>query len=162
MDDTPNAVDQSGTCALEANTCVDDILDLGDLPDMVENYMDYSPETCQNSFTLGQVAIMRGVLEIHRIDLVTDNPALGIQNNRYTASLFDIYPNPTSDQFTLSFGEDGLNKTVKVYAETGQLVLVENVPAGTTTFTIEAFKKGMYIVEISSDEAVETKRLVVL
>ncbi len=162
VDDTPNAVDQSGSCALEANTCVDDIAGLGDLPDMVENYMDYSPETCQNSFTLGQVAIMRGVLEVQRIDLVTDNPALGIRNDTRMESNFAIYPNPANDQFTLSFAANDLSKTVKVYTETGQLVLTEKIQAGTSSLTIDLLKKGMYVVEISSDETIETKRLVVL
>ena len=162
VDDTPNAVDQSGSCALAANTCVDDILDLGDLPDMVENYMDYSPETCQNSFTLGQVAIMRGVLEIQRFDLVNDNPALGLKNNQVTVSSFDIYPNPAKNQVTLAFDPNGSNRTVKVYTETGQLVWIENLQDGASTLMLDLLQKGIYLVELSSDEAIETKRLIVL
>jgi hypothetical protein len=162
VDDTPNAVDQSGSCALAANTCVDDILDLGDLPDMVENYMDYTPETCQNSFTLGQVEIMRGVLEIQRFDLVNDNPALGLKNNQVTVSSFDIYPNPAKNQVTLSFDSKGSNRTVKVYSETGQLVWTENLQDGVSTLMLDLLQKGIYLVELSSDEAIQTKRLIVL
>ena len=34
----------------------------GDLPDMIENFMDYATESCMNTFTQGQVNIMRGVV----------------------------------------------------------------------------------------------------
>ena len=62
IDDTPNADAQSNSdCDITKNTCVDNIQGV-DLPDMVENYMDYSAETCQNSFTQGQVDLMHGVL----------------------------------------------------------------------------------------------------
>lgn len=162
VDDTPNAVDQSGSCDLIKNTCLDDIDVLGDLPDMVENYMDYSPETCQNSFTLGQVAIMRGVLEIQRYDLVNDNPALALKKTDLLVETFQVYPNPTNDHVTILFPHGHENRLVKVYSETGQLILSENVQPGTVSFSIDQLEKGLYLIELTSDERVETKRLIVL
>jgi hypothetical protein len=65
--DTPKANTQSSfDCNLNRNTCTDTPTDV---PDMVENFMDYSAETCMNSFTNGQIALMRSVLAGVRADL---------------------------------------------------------------------------------------------
>jgi len=81
--DTPNASDQAGyVCDFNKNTCDgDNFGSLDDLPDMVENYMDYSPGACQNLFTHGQINIMRTVLEISRTGLINSEPNLKIDNN---------------------------------------------------------------------------------
>jgi hypothetical protein len=94
IDDTPNAAAQSDfDCDATKNTCVDNIQGI-DLPDMVENYMDYSDETCQNTFTQGQVDLMRSVLENQRIDLIENNPA-GIESYEIPVA---IYPNPVQNK----------------------------------------------------------------
>lgn len=61
--DTPNQRYQSSYCQLGQNTCNDAV---GDLPDMVENYMDYSAHTCQNMFTKQQVGVMREAIIQYR------------------------------------------------------------------------------------------------
>jgi len=56
--DTPNAgTDNSGCPSPPPNTCPGDTL-----PDMIENYMDYTDDACMNLFTVDQVARMRTVL----------------------------------------------------------------------------------------------------
>lgn len=164
VDDTPNAEDQSGSCDLEKNTCVDDIADLGDLPDMVENYMDYSPETCQNSFTLGQVGIMRGVLEIERYDLVNDNPALSINTNIANESNFRLYPNPSKGTVQLTYFNAVENQSaqVDVISETGQTIQTVSLPIGTQSTTIDGLSKGIYFVRFSNEEGIKTEKLVIL
>ena len=47
-------------CDTSQNTC--GAGNPNDLPDMIENYMDYSTESCMNTFTQGQSQVMRGVL----------------------------------------------------------------------------------------------------
>ena len=86
--DTPNAADQAGyICDLNKNTCNND--DFGsnpeDLPDMVENYMDYSPDACLNMFTNGQINVMRNILEISRPNLINESTTL----NNHQSSLTD-------------------------------------------------------------------------
>ena len=84
--DTPNASDQAGyVCDFTKNTCSgDDFGSIDDLPDMVENYMDYSPGACQNLFTNGQINIMRTVLEISRTGLINTEPSLNLDHNILT------------------------------------------------------------------------------
>jgi PKD repeat protein len=49
--DTPPVVSASDGCNKTQNTCTNDV---PDLPDMLENYMDYSNDNCMNTFTLDQ------------------------------------------------------------------------------------------------------------
>ena len=57
IDDTPNAQSASNyNCNFNQNSCVDPN---GNPPDMVENFMDYSGDPCQNMFTNQQVLRMR-------------------------------------------------------------------------------------------------------
>ncbi len=159
IDDTPNAADQSNQdCNFAANTCTDAIGALGDLPDMVENYMDYSAETCQNSFTLGQVDLMRGVLEVERFDLINNNPAVGIQDEKPAAD-FTIYPNPSKGDFNLVNLPSG-NKEITVFGETGQVI--RSISSDASTIELNGLSQGLYYVSIKTGTNVITKKLVVL
>lgn len=57
--DTPPVASASFGCNLNRNSCNNDS---PDLPDMIENYMDYADDICQNAFTIGQKSVMRSVL----------------------------------------------------------------------------------------------------
>ncbi|MDX2001904.1 MAG: M43 family zinc metalloprotease [Chitinophagales bacterium] len=75
IDDTPNCKDNAAqSCNLNKNTCTDPV---GDTPDMIENYMDYSDERCMNMFSEGQIAIMRSTLATLRTQL----PNIGSDND---------------------------------------------------------------------------------
>ncbi|EMR04320.1 zinc-dependent metalloproteinase lipoprotein, family [Cesiribacter andamanensis AMV16] len=58
--DTPAAAASNSGCNLTANSCNSN--QAGDLPDMVENYMDYSNDGCMNAFTAGQKARTQAVM----------------------------------------------------------------------------------------------------
>lgn len=70
--DTPNSCRANFGCIPYINSCGEGTPD--DLPDMNENYMDYSNDACQNAFTLGQKARMRTVLSFggYRYGLAND------------------------------------------------------------------------------------------
>ena len=68
IEDTPNQEAASSfTCNFNQDSCSDGA---NDLPDMVENYMDYSNDQCMNMFTNIQIDVMRAILEIARPGLV--------------------------------------------------------------------------------------------
>lgn len=159
IDDTPNAVDQSNQdCNTTNNTCTDNIGVLGDLPDMVENYMDYSAETCQNSFTLGQVDMMRSILENYRFDLINGNPALAV--NTLEAPRFSVYPNPSNGQFLISGLPADATSRIRVFDEQGQLIYQEDLFVSQAELSLP--EGGVYFVSIITGESVEVKRVVVL
>ena len=79
-DTLPDSRASPGICNLQDNSCGSDINDpspmnpyrpiasggLGDVVDMVQNYMDYSDKSCQSYFTAGQVDRMIDAIETFR------------------------------------------------------------------------------------------------
>jgi hypothetical protein len=67
VDDTPNAAQPYAAHGFCQDTIVNSCDDgEGDLPDMFENYMDYSTDECNTMFTIGQSDVMRFVLSDYR------------------------------------------------------------------------------------------------
>lgn len=96
MDDTPRARRASNGCNKGVNSCAETIGD--QFPDMLENYMDYSSDLCQNMFTHEQVAQMRANLRMFRSGIYEEQvkvdsvPEAGILLDNTT-----VYPNPVVD-----------------------------------------------------------------
>lgn len=66
--DTPTSLTPNDGCPVGVDSCVDDLL-----PDMIENYMDYTDDACLNIFTLNQKDRMQAVLlnSPRRLSLIT-------------------------------------------------------------------------------------------
>lgn len=121
MEDTPNQGAETGFgCDKNNNTCIDA---QNDLPDMIENYMDYSDERCQNIFTKDQVSHMRKVLFNQRNGLIEGQvSAYDITEN---LSL-KIIPNPVSEQSHVYFGEVKTG-TIQLLDAVGKVVFSQNI-----------------------------------
>lgn len=156
IDDTPNADAESNfDCDDTKNTCVDNILGV-DLPDMIENFMDYSADDCQNSFTQGQGDLMIGVLENERYDLVHNNPA---SINELDVTYLNVFPNPASSAITLTHKNNiseiqltGLYGNViqsSISVESGSVISLENQSA------------GIYFIQYVSDNGIVYSKRVV-
>ena len=72
IDDTPPVLEPSFGCPIGANTCNNDF---PNLPDQVENYMDYANGSCQNMFTFEQKAMMHNMINSFRGTLVSASNA---------------------------------------------------------------------------------------
>ncbi len=143
IDDTPNAnSDSQWACNHNRNTCVDDIFGL-DLPDMVENYMDYSNGACQNSFTKGQIEMMRYILAQYR------GNTLGLERSTLSSD-FNLYPNPTSQKVYLQSPAVSSLLKVYIYNPLGQLIYKEeHKNMDIITLDLEG-EKGLYLVKVLS------------
>jgi hypothetical protein len=138
--DTPNQGTQSaGGCNKNSNTCIDTS---NDLPDMVENYMDYSGEDCQNTFTKEQVALMRSVLRNQRKLLTNTQQDLEITGVK-------IWPNPCHTHINIALND---SKPTEVVIRTldGKLVLNYKIQ-GTDVISCEGLSNGAYILELVND-----------
>lgn len=158
IDDTPNADNQSNQdCDITKNTCVDNIAGT-DLPDMVENYMDYSAETCQNSFTAGQVMLMHGVLENQRYDLVHNNPAglTAVQTLEMS-----LYPNPAKEICTVKI-DNSSDFDIELIDLDGRIVYASKITGGVHSIDLKRFEAGIYMVKIGNKQVTERERLVIL
>jgi hypothetical protein len=150
VEDTPNQASASNwSCDYTINSCPDE-----DLPDMIENYMDYADETCMNSFTLGQIGIMRAVLEGPRKGLIENNTTALRQNLQRLA--LTLYPNPVQGgEFFLQSSAGSLEplrvelysaegRLLKVYPSTrlGEPLAIWDLPAGLHLVHIRDVKNG--------------------
>lgn len=156
--DTPNASGESQfDCNTTKNTCVDNIIGQ-DLPDMVENYMDYSAEDCQNSITKNQIELIRGVIETNRWDLVNNNPAVGIKDiSKINASVF---PNPSNSTVNI-VSDQQISGDIYITDLNGKTVLITKGAGLETTIDIAHLKNGVYQISFENTEGTKsTIRLV--
>lgn len=75
---------------------------------------------------------------------------------------FDVYPNPTTGKFTLEFNEMNEQLKVEVFTISGQVLISENVEAGSFTskdFNLEA-KPGVYFVRVTGSKGASVKKLI--
>ncbi|MCB0515680.1 MAG: PKD domain-containing protein [Chitinophagales bacterium] len=158
ISDTPPMAEQSSSdCDFNKNSCTDnDPITGTDLPDMVENYMDYSSEYCQNMFSDEQIGIMRSMLETARVELINFTPPTPIIADfasdkqavyAQESILFVATATGTGDLvYTWDFGDgstgDGAT-TTHSYAQSGVYTVSLHVTNGEVETTIE---KENYIV----------------
>ena len=65
-----------------------------------------------------------------------------------------IYPNPASNNLTVDLGDlNGVNTTIKLYDLSSKLVF-KKLSSTTLMIDVSGFAKGMYSLELSSDEQV--------
>ncbi len=146
VEDTPNSGGQAEwACDYTRNTCVDA---MGDLPDMIENYMDYASENCMNSFTQGQIDIMRGVLEGPRCGLLNNCDPLAVST--LSTKALRLFPNPTREEVYLELNSQKLEDyTLRVRTLLGQIVPVV-VSADKRSISFAGLPKGIYLVELAN------------
>lgn len=153
--DTPNASNHSNWgCSHNVNSCVDNINGV-DLPNMVENYMDYSSGNCQNSFTIGQADVMRSVLEIYRPFLAESIPTTGI--NSFSANeLHTVYPNPTSGEIYISNTDS--KATYHLFDLSGKLIITGNLLGH--KLNLEHLNNGCYILELHEKQQINRIKII--
>ena len=136
MEDTPLASAANQNCYPSINSCYSAQPD--DLPDMIENYMDYTPGKCQNMFTQQQVAQMRANLTIFRTTIFSTYipvpPAviatlrkLGILNFPPPIKCpFGVFSSTLTNEVFVSLGElpedDASQYVIKFFTPLGQVV----------------------------------------
>mgnify|MGYP005842151213 CR=1 FL=1 len=167
IDDTPNSGTNSQIdgCSPTKNTCNDGP---GDLPDLWENYMDYSEERCQTMFTQGQIDIMRAMVLTARSGLLQAKCADTTSTNVTTKNiknnfLVNVYPNPSNGNINVSFANTGNNTSISITNTIG-IVVYENVFSGNeSTYTIntETLSSGIYFLHVESGNKKAVKRIII-
>ncbi len=153
IDDTPFANAQSDfDCNKNRNTCnkVEPFYGM-DMPDLVENFMDYSAETCQNMFTRGQVNLMRTVLEGPRKGLLQSSSVGEGSDSAYPY----VYPNPiAAPGFWLVLPSSWLPCRIALLRADGRSVLQQEVafnPSGKNTWIrmeTEPYHTGWHFLHV--------------
>lgn len=148
VEDTPNqGLQSSFKCDPTQNTCTDSE---NDLFDMYENYMDYSQEKCQSTFTNGQIAIMRSVLRNERASLV------GITSTDDENEIYSLYPNPTYD--VLYFSRALNNYQCDIYNLHGTRVKTYHITDN--QIDIQDLPQGLYTLRVFNDDNLLVKKII--
>ena len=72
-----------------------------------------------------------------------------------------IYPNPASNNLTVELGDlNGVNTTIKLYDSSSKLVF-EKESASTLMIDVSGFAKGMYSLELSTEEQVLKSQVII-
>jgi hypothetical protein len=124
---------------------------------MIENYMDYSAETCMNLFTRGQADLMRGVLENQRAELPVVNTSITTVKN---AIEFSVFPNPSAGIFRLKVVGLNENNKVEVKNLLGETIMSTTAGNGTTTLDLREVPNGIYAVEVIAQGNRAVKKIV--
>lgn len=163
MDDTPLARRASNGCNKGVNTC-NEIIG-GQFPDMLENYMDYSNEVCQNLFTNDQVAQMRTNMWMFRRGIYEEQIPLP----EVIDAVLDetgVHPNPVVEgKLTIYLNSVDANATydMTLYNLLGQPIFVWNLEAVPNQQIIGFLGlQGAYIYKIRQDgEQITTGKLLI-
>jgi hypothetical protein len=89
---------------------------------------------------------------------------LATKNGTVQASTMQAYPNPTRGSFNLHLATTAARTaTIVLRDATGRVVLTQTQPLNGTDLTIDAtsLKSGLYLVQVTTPEAVQTSRVVV-
>lgn len=163
--DTPNQGSRSNfNCNFGANTCTDP---KDDLPDMVENYMDYSSETCQNMFTRQQIQVMRSAIKDYRTALPIKVEV--VQKMRvfdtFVYNEVKIFARNSNQTAVVEVtNEELLNTlTLNVYDAAGRL-MVQDMPVKRNENIVSTFRfaPGVYIFQlrrVDTQKPVKTEKL---
>lgn len=84
-----------------------------------------------------------------------------IAENKILLSDLSAYPNPSSGIFTVSFQNKTTGSKICVYDVLGNCVLSKNANnSETETIDLSAQVKGIYFIEINTDQAIERKKII--
>jgi len=165
INDTPfcGSNSQSTGCVNTKNTCGAGTA--GDLPDMWENYMDYSKETCQILFTPEQVGHMRATLDIptQRGSLATWEALLGVQNISDFSNAVHIAPNPTQHFIQINWSNNYNFTHLEIINAKGQIVMSTNImQANTQQIDASMFSNGVYNLKMYGEKGIANKKFIVM
>lgn len=153
INDTPPVSEPSSGCPTSANTCSNDN---PDLPDQVENYMDYSNGTCQNMFSAGQKSRMQTMISAYRSVIISSSNATATGIDLTTASCVPVadltnVSNPICEGSQVSFTNLTYNATVTKYTWTFE----GGTPATSNTLnpTVTYNTAGAYKVSLKAENA---------
>jgi hypothetical protein len=85
---------------------------------------------------------------------------LTLSQESFAISDFEISPNPTSTNFTISLPNFTKKATVTVYDVLGKKVFNDNLNSISSTINVSQWNSGIYLVRVSTEDATHTKRLV--
>ena len=73
---------------------------------------------------------------------------------------FEIYPNPTVDELNFEFPDNVQSANVQVYNILGNQITQTQLKRTVPKLDTNAWASGVYVVQIITEDAVQTKRII--
>lgn len=133
--------------------------------DMTENYMDYSTDTCLNTFTPNQKTRMRTVMQnaTRRASLLTSTVCQQSSGtDKFDLGMISLYPNPANDILNLVIPDNyELSGVVTIYNAVGQTMLTGNVfNTNIYSINVSSFQAGVYFIKINKENQAKTLQFI--
>ena len=159
--DTPltEALNERDVCTELFSTCIPG----KKTRNLIEDYMDYTPDACMNVFTGGQRDRMRAVLQLspRRVQLIQSATALP-ETDRLTVL---VYPNPTDTESAVSVQFKGLQSFgTELINASGRLIQSQAYPASPSrliTLPVADLQAGIYILRVKTPNETVSQRVLV-
>lgn len=117
-----------------------------DLPDMIENFMDYSSDECLVTFSKDQIHIMRECVLGPRVKLLETSNMLN--HNDKVDSYISIYPNPSDGIFNIEIKHNTNYIKLNLLNVLGQSLNSYSIKSNSgLTINLNNYKKGTYILQ---------------
>ena len=159
--DTPQIelLNQTDRCDPLYSTCVGTTK----VRNLIEDYMDYSPDQCMNVFTGGQRDRMRAVLQLspRRRQLIQSTTALAATEKLTVTA----YPTPVLTNTTVDVQFSGNQSfTMELYDVSGRLRQTQSyvsTPSRSITVDASALASGVYVLRVTTPSERTSQRLLV-
>jgi hypothetical protein len=159
--DTPVAKDPNYGCPTGTDSCTKTGVD------MIENYMDYTDDSCMNTFTQNQKSRMDAVMtnSPRRKSLKTSTKGLSIKPFLKEKDIF-LYPNPVKENIKISTSLCEPINNYTIANSLGQIVLQKEVLAeevsaeGNITINTSILSDGIYFITITKENEKKTLRFI--
>ena len=131
--------------------------------DLIEDYMDYSPDRCMNLFTQGQVLRMRTVIGLspRRQRVVKATGALAATD----VLTVTVYPNPAYLETTADVQFKGSQTfTATLFDLTGRPVRTyqyQNTSSTRLTLNVTGLSAGIYVLRVVTGSETQARRIVI-
>lgn len=156
--DTPTAHDSNFGCPTVTNCS-----STGN--EMVQNYMDYTDDSCMNIFTINQKDRITAVMNnsLRRASLKTSNACtspLSTQEFDLLNSV-QLYPNPTNEIINIALSNSELPDNFVIFNSLGQTIVDVKVASVTDlTINMSKYQSGIYFIKIAKAGSVRTLRFI--
>lgn len=105
---------------------------------------------------IAQLIFVGGGAKVYVDNVYFSNGILGVE--AFKTSSIKIYPNPTSDVFTVS-AEKSI-ESISLYNVLGQEVMIKNPMTSSIQFNISELQSGIYIVKTTIDGKTDTSKII--